>query len=231
MKKFVLSALSLILLSSVTYAQKNVIKIRPLSLLVGSFDLTYERVLTDKISVGLNGNYTTYNLTGIANSYNTSTSEFTKVRLSAYTIMPQCRIYFKKEAPSGFYLAPYLKYSNAGIAVDIKDDAGAVSSGAINVGIIGGGAGIGYQWVSSGGFSVDWNFFGLGIDAYNISLHYDNSSIDAINDAEKVRDQLNAAALFSGFGVSFPESGGITVSAPAQFVPALKINLSIGYAF
>ncbi len=115
---------------------KNTIKINPLSALLSTGSVFYERKIDDGISVQLGVAYTGVKLSD--------------TKFNGLAITPEARFYFKKEAPAGMYAAPFLKYQN--YTVSDGRNKGDYTS-------FGGGAVMGYQWVYGSGFVLNL-FFG-----------------------------------------------------------------------
>ena len=128
MKKFLLT-IAMVAFGFAANAQKNVIKANPLGLAFGVADLSY------------------------AGADVTSGSE--KISTSAIGAEGKFKFYFSsdKDAPRGWYAAPFVNYSSASAENNAGDDVGfsAFSGGAL----------AGYQWVFGGGdsgFALDLNF-------------------------------------------------------------------------
>ncbi len=147
MKKIV-SLFCFVLLINTINAQdtdkKNIVKLGIPSFVFGTFNLSYERVFTDKITAQINFFYTgrknepaIYGPTG------------------GWGITPECRFYLSenKTAPTGFFLSPFITlqglsyrykvnenttFNNANIS---SQDGGAKST------VFGIGATVGYQWI------------------------------------------------------------------------------------
>jgi hypothetical protein len=134
MKKLILS-LAFVAFAFSLSAQSNVIKTNPLALAFGSFNATFERVVSPSSSILISGQYMfrlfgeEVNLGGLGLGY---------------------RYFFthaKKPVPAGFYVTPQGAFSFG----KVKNEDG-TSTGANSFGI---GAEIGYQWVWESGFVLD----------------------------------------------------------------------------
>jgi Protein of unknown function (DUF3575) len=141
MKKTILICfIALLAASSTSYAQtdkKNIFKVNVLSPIVRTGSFFYERVITEKSSAQLGFFYTGF-----------STGE---TRIRGFGITPEYRFYLSnsKEAPTGFYVGPYLRYQNIEFKVD-----GSISESARLTGF-GGGLVLGGQWVFSDIIALD----------------------------------------------------------------------------
>lgn len=154
MKKVLLFVLAL---SFVNFAkaQESVVKVNPLGLVIGVFNVSYERAINEKGAFEVGANYFNWknlDLSGMGGEV-------------AY------RFYFSKnnDAPEGIYGAPFVnvnsmkyKYTNSSL-VD-KDDS------AIG---FGGGVKGGYQWIFDSGLALDL-FFGYGYT----SVKFDEANYD-----------------------------------------------------
>src|ERR1035437_2716793 len=100
MKKILLLSLFCLVLSNAwsQTEEKNVIKFNPLSALLGTGSVFYEHKIDDKHSWQLGVAYMGLKLDNI--------------KYSGLAITPEYRIYIKKNALSGLYLGPYLRYQN-----------------------------------------------------------------------------------------------------------------------
>lgn len=114
----------------------NTFKINPLSALLRTGSVFYERRISNGVTTQLGLAYTGLKL---------DETKFTGV-----VVTPEVRFYLKQYAPTGFYAAPFVRYQNYTITDGI--DKGNYSS-------IGGGVLGGYQWVYGSGFVLDL-FFG-----------------------------------------------------------------------
>ena len=137
--------IAMIAVGFTAYAQKNVVKANPLGLVFGVADFSYERAISDKTSFEI----------GVSYSGADVTTPSEKISTSAIGGEGKFKFYFSsdKDAPRGWYAAPFASYSVA----SASDNAG------IDVGYstFSGGALAGYQWVFGGGdsgFALDLNF-------------------------------------------------------------------------
>ncbi|MGX1930690.1 DUF3575 domain-containing protein [Flagellimonas sp. 2504JD4-2] len=155
MKKLHLTLMVCFLIGLGMKAQENVVKINPLSLLFGSLELGYERVVSEKQSFQIDLGYTSF----------TSGS----LQYSGFGIGGQYRFYVQsgKNAPEGWFLAPVASFSSSK-ADDFKT----------TVFVAGGVAGYQWNWdpitldlyggpafysVDSNDTGFDFGFDGLGL--------------------------------------------------------------------
>jgi hypothetical protein len=178
MKKLLILTLTLVLSIS-TFAQdkpqvaveKNVLKINTLSLFLGTGSVFYERKLSDMTSAQLGVAYMNMKL---------SDTKFTGLILT-----PEFRIYAKKNAIDGFYLAPYLRYQK--FTVENSPDKGTLTS-------MGGGVAFGRQWITKSGFTMDLFFGG----------HYASADVKVESGADSFNSNLiSGFRMRVGFALGF----------------------------
>jgi hypothetical protein len=144
--------------------EKNVLKVNTLSLFLATGSVFYEHKLSDLTSAQF----------GIA--YMAVKIQNTK--FSGIILTPEFRIYPKKNAIDGFYIAPYLRYQN--YTLKNSTDKGSLSS-------MGGGLLFGRQWITKSGFTMDLFFGG----------HYGSSSVKVDSNGTNTFD----TNLITGFGM------------------------------
>lgn len=166
MKKLVILFLAVVLTFS-AFAQdkpsvsieKNVLKVNTLSLFLGTGSIFYERKLSDLTSAQLGIAYMGFKL---------GDTKFTGLILT-----PEFRIYAKKDAIDGFYIAPYLRYQNFSVKSTSDNSKGTLSS-------MGGGLLFGRQWITNSGFTMDLFFGGhYGSSSVKVDAGGSASSIDS----------------------------------------------------
>lgn len=144
MKKLLLCAVTaLTFFNAKAQDATNTLKINPISALLRTGSVFYERKINDGMSAQLGLAYT-----GI---------KISDTKFTGLAITPEVRFYFKQNALSGLYAAPFLRYQNYKISDGM--DEGKYTS-------FGGGALIGRQWVYGSGFTLDL-FFGPSFNSGN----------------------------------------------------------------
>ena len=103
---------------------------------MGTGSFFYERVITEKSTAQLGFFYTGWSIEG--------------TRLRGFGITPEYRFYVSnsKQAPQGFFVAPFLRYQNLELSLDSGSNKGTLTS-------FGGGLAIGGQWIFSDIISLD----------------------------------------------------------------------------
>jgi len=163
-RKLLLGLALLLLLTTHIFAQKspkkNVIKINVFSPFATTASLFYERALTTKISAQLGLSLTGASAAG--------------VKYSGIGITPEVRFYLsKKEAPTGFFLGPFVRYRSLAISTTSTDAYGNSTTDKGTWSQVGGGVVTGYHWIWNW-FSLDF-FVGPGFYSNNITFQ-DGSS-------------------------------------------------------
>jgi hypothetical protein len=151
---------------SVVATEKNVLKINTLSLFLGTGSIFYEHKISDMTSAQLGLAYLGF--------------KFSDTKFTGLILTPEFRIYPKKTAIDGMYIAPYIRYQNYTLSNTSTSTKGTLSS-------FGGGLLFGRQWITKSGFTMDLFFGG----------HYGSSSVKATSGDVSTFN----TNLFSGFGV------------------------------
>ena len=139
----------------------NCIRTNPLSMIFGYYGLSFEHKLADNMSAGLTLGLYSHSISLSLGGAGTDWS------YSGFEINPEFRYYFSS-AIEGFYASPFLDYTT--ITEKISENDGTTTTTFSNtISLIGGGAGIGKQWVW-GGFALD---LFVGIKYQSVSYKYD----------------------------------------------------------
>ena len=144
-------------------SEKNVLKINALSLILATGSVFYEHKFSDNTSGQFGFGYM-----GI---------KLNDTKFSGIILTPELRIYPKKNAINGFYIAPYLRYQN--YTLQSGADRGTLSS-------MGGGLLLGRQWITKSGFTMDLFFGG----------HYGSHSLKVTSGTDNFDTNL-----ITGFGM------------------------------
>ncbi len=118
--------------------EKNVLKLNTLSLFVLTPSIFYERKISDMTSGQVGVGYMGYKVGD--------------VKFTGLFLTPEFRIYPKKNAIDGFYIAPYFRYMNLTVKSTSANSSATLS-------VMGGGLLLGRQWITKSGFNMDL-FFG-----------------------------------------------------------------------
>lgn len=157
-----------------------------------------------------------------------------KNRYSSFGAVVENRFYLGKNAPRGFYLAPYARYNNFSLArttEEAETQYATTFKGAING--IGIGGAMGVQFRLGEHFTMDATFVGIDFKWLRGTLTYTTN--DPNNDVAKFRDEVQAAVEdipLIGKNLSAAIDGDkIRVKTPGAVLPGYRFNLSVNYVF
>lgn len=157
-----------------------------------------------------------------------------KNRYTAFGAVLENRFYLSGNAPRGFYLAPYAKYSHLQLARTTEQTENSYTTtfkGAIDgVGI---GGALGVQFKMGEHFTFDATLAGLDFKWMRGTLTY--SSNDPNNEINAFRDEVQATVSdipIVGNKLSAAIDGDrIKVHTPGVVLPGFRFNLSVNYLF
>jgi hypothetical protein len=245
MKKTILSLLGL-LTGLLAVGQQNVIKVNPFNLVGRVATFSYERALNDRQSLAIQfGARIPWQVpTAVIDAFELpSELEVTEATLRGFNITPQYRFYLssRKDAPAGFYVAPYLRYNrrilDTKLTATFEED-GISETGVINtlfkLNSLGLGAQLGVQWLIADLISIDWYFLGLSVNSYilgadlELVTDYDQFTLEDIS--AQIREKLSRVPIVGGTLESAVEDNQVSVRAGSLGV-GFRTGLSIGVAF
>lgn len=179
MKKNLFAAVAFLLVTLAASAQttnKNALKMNPLSLLVKTGNIAYERAVAPKTSVQLGGFYSVVGL-----------NDF---KYAGWGVTPEVRFYLGKrsEVLNGAYVAPFARYQSFAIRDEEQKTEGSFTTQ-------GGGVVVGWQRNWSSGFTLD---LFAGPSASKISFK-DNAGTDHF----EVSGSMKGAGLRTGITLGF----------------------------
>jgi hypothetical protein len=216
----------------------NVVKLNLSTLVWGNIGLQYERALTDNISVALGVSTLINRNLPITRFYTFESTVVNESSIGGFSITPEVRFYMgKKAAPSGFYIAPYLRYNNYTMTfdvdseVDYKDGRKDILTNFVGTGkytSIGGGLMIGAQWIVAKRVSIDWWILGLGFNSTKMSASSkgDFSKLDLSNTVNEINNF--EGDLFEAKGKANDKEISAELSLPGV---SLRGALTVGFAF
>ncbi len=219
--------------SHIAQAQENIAKIGIFALASKNVSLKYERVLNEKSSANLN---LSFRIPGglplginLADVLETEITD--EAKLNSFNIAPEYRIYTKGDAPRGFYVAPYIQYSSAGIKYSGIVESFATDS-KINYSNIGAGIQLGVQWLIKDKLSVDWTFLGIGIGNHRIKARYesDDPGIDFQDIIADIEAELDGIPII-GDRFNFESGADFAEGSVRAILPLFRGGLTFGYAF
>ncbi|MFT2009646.1 DUF3575 domain-containing protein [Pontibacter sp. 13R65] len=156
MKKFLIILFALVAVASgAAKAQTNIFKVNVFSPIVRTGSVFYERNISADKSAQLGLFYTGFSVEGTS--------------FRGFGVTPEFRQYLSKskEAPEGFYVAPFLRYQSFKLTADEDVTEGAEGKATYNT--FGGGLLIGNQWILADRFVVDV-FLGPSYNKGNIKV-------------------------------------------------------------
>ncbi len=225
-----------VLTCSIVKAQDNVVKIDPFNNLLGNYSLSYERVVNEKQAFNINISFMPEkDLFGFgSDAFNMSSDPDLTDLISGFSVSPEYRFYFGKDnrkSPRGFYMAPYARVSDYKLTLNdtYEDHNTLVDASLFTTGL---GLQLGAHWIFGDRFSLDWQFFGLGVDMHNLQLDYssDEEGVDYSGYADSVHEN-NKDIPFFGSKLE-TESGEDYVKASGKIVfPGVRGRLTFGIAF
>lgn len=242
MKTNKISVLLLMMLPLLGVAQ-NVVKFYPGPLVNKNLRFGYERVLNDRLSASIDLGYAMPRpfLVGLSGRIGDTTGAAALVedalKVQGFNANVQLRFYPGGEAPKGFFVAPYLRYSNvAGGLNDVSlttDLTGSLNLGLSSTAL---GAMFGYQFLIADRVTIDWQIVGLGITRYTFKIKAQvaggtgdfNQFVDDVN---QVIEQYNSIPGLPNVPVTADVSNGIYQAKPSFFSPSIRSNIGIGVKF
>lgn len=164
---------------------KNVIKLNLSQLALVNFSLQYERAFHKNFSAALGVSYMLKrDIPGQIFTPTENGSGYQLPQFGGWAITPEIRFYpgkkVKHQAPHGFYMAPYFRYSKYSMYssyVDIDSISGDRSNYEVKASYSGFTAGLmlGSQWMIGKHFSIDWWIVGGGYGKAKLKIHAEST--------------------------------------------------------
>jgi hypothetical protein len=222
---------------TVSAQKKNVIRTNISDPFYGAYNLSYERVVNQNQSVNLKLGYFKPTTSFLIDPTDFSTKDFTVLGIGGgLQTSFEYRFYTgAKDAPKGFYVAPYARYlSLKGYFTDDIDNTFFNVDGSLNLGGIG--VQLGAQWLIKDIVSIDFSFFGAGVDyvmpklVYETALPAIRSTYPYANIEPDVRDVVDDVSYFDNKLTTKVNKENLIARLP-MFLPAFRFGLSVGIAF
>ncbi|QNL21906.1 DUF3575 domain-containing protein [Hyphobacterium sp. CCMP332] len=202
MKRIILiSVLPVLLLFLTTNNSKaqvkdNVVKLNLFGLIVGQYQMSYERALNENLSVQLAAGL-------ISREWDLSFGTATNTQKdNGFIIIPEVRYYFS-EAPKGVYGGAFIRYRSVTNSVEyttLDQNLNTINAKAeLSRNAIGGGLLIGYQVLISDAVAID----------IQLGPQYKSVSTDFTPDANDPNTSISFEGEDSGVGVRFAVNFGI----------------------
>ncbi|MFN6946255.1 MAG: DUF3575 domain-containing protein [Cytophagaceae bacterium] len=241
MKQILLFSAFIICLAGTLKAQDdrpNVIKLNLPALGLQNFSFQYERGLTDKVSAVLGVSVMPgRSLPTIVIDEADEDILVDNFRMSGFAITPEFRFYpgSNREAPRGFYLGGYVRYSNYAVTSLYPYEGETLDFRARWSGV-GAGFSLGAQWYIGERVTIDWLILGVHAGASMPKMRLTGAEIERIQNTPGDREAL--IADIESFDLPFGRveanyDDSRTVSAKIMGIPflGLRSGLSVGIAF
>lgn len=220
-------------------AAKNCVKLNLTSLFFKNVGIQYERVLAPKISVACQVRLMPKGSLPMANSLDAAAGDsldVSSIKVGSFAITPEFRFY-PKHAMKGFYLAPYLRYRNAGLEAPLKyvDDNNANQSILMNGNLtsFGGGLMFGAHFNIGKMVSLDWFILGFQYMVSNGTLDAKTSVPLSASEQQDLRNELSSSQSDNKlFKYSYTvTANGATVSSKFGAIGLRGMGLNLGFRF
>lgn len=230
-------ALGILGISGVKAQEKtNLIKLNLLPLSVGNIALEYERSLGEGLS--LNGTlslrpkdqlpFRSWWESAIDDDYNI----LGDAKLGAFSITPEIRFYIgHNDSFKGFYLAPFVKYSNYTLTTTLTVDEPEYQkkvpiSGSLNA--FTAGVAIGSQWRLAEDLYLDWRIIGPHY-GFNNGTFEGKVELNA-DEQREIKKQLHDFDVDILRLKKEVDADGVTMTTQGPFA-GIRTSLSVGYRF
>lgn len=233
-----------------TSSPKHVIKLNLSQIALTNISMQYEFAFHKNFSATVGGSYLiprdipSQFFTPSANG-----SGYQLPKFGGWAVTPEIRFYpgkkVKHQAPHGFYLAPYFRYSKYSVNsayVDIDSASGKRNNYDVKASYSGftGGLMIGSQWIIGKHFSIDWWILGAGygkakfkINAESTDGNVNMSPQEQENLKNDIRTNIGELGSF-GNGEVTVETTSNSATATVKGLPMTSIRgfgLVLGFAF
>ncbi len=228
MKKLITTISVLFGLMGASFAQDHVVKLNVPALGLGNVYGTYEYVITDKMSASLGASYMFNRKIPFLGMLDMDPSNKVQyLKMNGYSITPEFRYYLgDKGRAQGLYAAPYFRYSNYDLAGTYVDNNVEYENGGF-IKSIGGGLGVGYQWLLGDRIAIDLN---AGLGYMGNDIEYNVTSEDAsANYPAQLGNLQEMVDLLGDPEVEVTASSAKATFKKASFMP--RFGFSVGYAF
>lgn len=247
-KPYLLFSTLLLLSANVLNAQallkKNIIKVTPTAVAVGHYIVQYEQVINPRqsyaVSLGIAPNVGLpfkQTLLDLFDDNEQAVEAIETTKFNKITVTPEYRFYVgKKNAPAGFYVATFIRYTNMRANYTYKFTTSNNVDHYPNITTrfngVGGGAMIGMQWLLGENFVLDWWIVGpfLGYMTGR-SDGTDNMDDYEQEDKDNLKKDIESVKLPGWKQVATIGEGTIDVDLKGPFYGVRGMGLSIGWRF
>ncbi len=234
MKKIITSFFILIALS--VQAQDNQIKLNLFALALGNVSLQYEHTLKEHSSICLGVSILPSRYLPTVITDKDSSGALKLLSFSGFSFTPEYRYYFSGNAPKGFYIAPYLRYSKYGVdklgveyhSNTTNKDERVYVDGTLKsttVGLM-----FGTQWKLGAHMTLDWWIVGFGFGSQSATLTGVGNFTQS--DIEDIKVQIaDLDSNIPGTLTSDVTSTSVSVKYEIGSVAFRASGLCLGYRF
>ncbi|MCB9202249.1 MAG: DUF3575 domain-containing protein [Flavobacteriales bacterium] len=217
---------------------KNIIKFNLTSLLINNYALQYERVLSPKTSIAIQGRFMPETSGIVKESYlddEDAYSTLKNITISNYAITPEFRWYLGQGYGKGFYIAPFYRYSHfevSGITETFESDYGVDEDITLSGDLTAHSFGVlfGAQWHLGANIILDWWILG---PHYGVSKGEANGTTTrnlSTTEQERIKADLEDLDLVIFDQKVTTRSNGADMSLDGMFA-GVRAGISIGYRF
>lgn len=261
MKHFIIFSILFCLFSSSSIAQKyrvdaskkkvkevvyppNVLKINLTSMMLKTFAVQYERKIANNFTMALGVIYRPKSgmkifdviADGAGNSGLSQETAFMyrSMKYSRISITPEFRYYFKKKAPKGLYLAPFLKYYQDAMNFNFnyypdnstvqKTGLATIKENSFGIGIL-----FGYQIINKKNLAIDLWFAGPWIGIRNAKISSDVKT-NNVNEFERAIISSNIEPLFYNRTIEW-DTNSINSKMSNYGFGFRMLGVNVGYSF
>ena len=225
----------LIVCGVASQAQENLVKVGFTGALLGDLNLGFERKITDKSSLNFKVGFLEPTLSPLLREEIITPNAYNLVEANGgISSSAEFRFYFsKKPGIQGLYLAPFLRYFNQSMLYNDEIDNNRFS---VDTKLSSSGFGVqmGYQWIIKESFTVDFFFFGTGVDFHKAEIKYVVDSpppgFDYSMVTPHVEDVFKDIRLLNKNMSHEARDDGHFTNLPVR-LPSIRAGISIGWAF
>lgn len=227
--------LFLMLCGTIANGQKNIVKAGLSGALLGDIGLEFESAITNNSSMLFKAGYIDPTLSPLIPEKAFTPGAYNLLEANGgINTSAEFRFYLSnKMSMQGFYVAPYLRYFNQSMIFDDEIE-GYLFTVDTKLSTYGTGIQLGYQWIFHELFTLDFYFFGAGIDFHKAVIIYELDPEPPEFNYAIVTPYIDEVFEDIGFLQNKAEhevnAGNHTTRLPFVF-PGIRMGISVGVAF
>ncbi|MBU2019453.1 MAG: DUF3575 domain-containing protein [Bacteroidetes bacterium] len=235
-----------------TFAQKsNSVRTNlTIGLALGDYNATYEKKLTNKLSVSTRTNFmsrtgipfgSVFGLDTLNRQFDNLITDISQVNITAGGVRPEFRFHPKGEGLSGGYISIFTSAQFGKLSpIEGKfkrtnsngDEVTSIASFAPSFSHVGGGIAFGKQWVFGSGVTIDLTFISLGFGVNKLKALGTASDMNEADYENYAKDISNKMISVAGLGPNVSSSAdGVLVSLSTFSVVPRILQFGIGFSF